>query len=1326
MLRYPAPQVSASAAHEAGPALPEPALFDPLTVDLPAADGRFVVVEASAGTGKTYNLTAVVLRLVLEHGVALKHMLVSTYTKAAAAELGTRIRTRLQDTLAYLQHGSPPPDDFTQGLLQALQKQHSAQTLLERLQLALTQFDEATITTLHGFCQRALAESPLAAQQPFATELITDDADLRLQVAQDFWRTTLGGAHVSPALLRGVRDAGDTPEHLARLLSDLSRYPGGQALWPADLNAHTAADAPPNPHALQRTVDAARHIWHSQGADAIDLVLRLPAQTLRKAVTEAVIRTAQHWWQAALAQADVLATPPIKAKPELLTQSGLDAAALSNKTAPQHAVFAALQALWDARQAHAQASARLRLRWLQAFVQAGPGQLLALKDQQRQVSFDDLLPRLDAALRGPGGATLKDRLRQRYRVALIDEFQDTDALQYRVVQRLFSADPGASSGAIPGAQDPAIVVLVGDPKQAIYRFRGADLHTYFQARNAQGQYQQLVANQRSSNAMLAGANALLRHRGGGLIDPQLRLQAATPGAKRPPALVDPRGSHSAAPALHLWGLPVQDNGHPLSGPAALRLACNAVAQDIARALQRPADELPYLQDDTASRKLHGGDVAVLVRSHTHAAQMRDALAALGVPSVLRSQQHLLASTEAVDLLRVLHAWLQPQRDGLVRAALATPFMGWTAQQIHAASWDEAAPAASDAPSAPEPVADIAQRWAQWAADWHGQGPAQALRRWMNHEAVAQRLLALPDGERRLTNLLHLIETLQTQARSHPQPHALLRWLEREHQATRQRDAGRPSDDLQLRLESDAQRVQILTVHASKGLEYPLVYVLSQWTAPSGGRGGATPLLKTLREADGVLHWVIGQKKHPNDAAKQDRIGDQEREARVQEDLRLSYVAITRAVHRCTVVVGPYGATHAKSGVALNWLVCPEFASKDLAAGTVTDAWRAFAPQHPDAIAWRELDVSLQSTPYTVDTPQAATDLIANPLQAKPLGAIQRQPWNWASFTSLMRQAERARAVESPDAARKSGALAEGPAEAPVADHDWPAATASAHADGDIAWPSPTSAVQADASDILHFSRGPEAGVALHRVLELVRWQAPDTWAASIAQALTENPALLADPLQATRLQHLLADLACAPLAGLGAKAPDAPLVMQNIAHADIRTEWPFALGRCQVPLPQLRRVLQGFGYADMALSHHTLDSYWQGSIDALVRQRGPGGRYWVIDWKSNYLGHTAADYEPPALQDAMHNHGYTLQALLYALAVHRHLRLRLGGYSVEQHLGGVLMVFVRGVRAAGHPWAMPADSAAAERRGVVHIQPSAACLQALDDLFTPQRTGVAA
>ncbi len=1169
--------------------------FDPLQCPLTGVQ----LVEASAGTGKTWNICALVLRLLVEQRLPIDRILVVTFTNAAAAELRERIRSRIVELRDHLRD-----DAAADVLIVAIAARGRAgpapETLGAHLDHALQSFDEAAVPTIHAFSQRALAGAPFTARIAPVLELLEDDGELRRGVVHDFWRRHVVAG--SAALAAHLVAARDSPQRLDELLRRQLGQPLARQLWPADID-----DAVPDPGAeIGAAHDAASARWVEARDAVIDLLHHaLPA--LKGSIYKAKsVDAAVAAWDTLLASATPALAGADPDKAELLTATRLADGTKKNRVTPAHPFFAAAERLLAARAVQRNGLERQRLRLIRDLLREAPEALREARRERRVAAYDDLLWNLWTRLVAGPLPGLAPTLRARYPAMLIDEFQDTDALQFDIFMALHRG----------GGDGP--LFLVGDPKQAIYRFRHADLHAYLAARAQADATHTLTDNQRSDPGLIDALNGLFGANPGAFVLPGLHHRAVAFGAKPRPAWLDASGGAGAP--LTLWQLPRGDDGLPLHKAEAQQRAVAAAAAEIARLLSAAQRR----EVTIGGRPLAGGDIAVLVRTHQQGRAVRQALQALGVASVEHSQTSVWASAETEELERCLAAILAPSDAGLLRAALATSLMGFDATALLAFDADAAE---ADA---------LLGRLVDYRNLWRDRGIGMMLRRWMVGEQVTARLLAEPAGERRLTNLLHLADLLHRQASDGASPELLLRHL----QAARRDALGGSGggDDAQLRLESDRHLVQIVTLHRSKGLEYGVVFCPLLWVGASLHRRSLPGVV--AHDPEGTLVVDFG-----DDAATATRRADRARED-AAEAVRLLYVALTRAVHRCVLVVGSYTASRSdKVGgrAALNWLAG--------GAGTRFDDWMA-APRGADAVAqdWAELAarharvIDLLRLPTAPGVGVAAPMLVPAQIVARRVLRPAPRGWRIGSFSALQHGAA---------------------ADAPSADHDLRVVDAA-----DAARPAVL-----EADDILRFPGGPVAGTCLHAVLERVDFGDAAAWPAVVDAVLAEQAAALGidaaeRPAHSRQVLRMLRDLLHTPLP----VGTTRPLRLALLPGTRRIAELEFHFPVHGLDPAALQRVLASPGPPALRLAFAPLDGYLTGRIDLVCEH---DGRVFVLDWKFNRLGDSAREYGAAPLAAAIAEHGYRLQALLYGVAVRRWLRAC--GRS-DGDYGGALILFARGVR----------------------------------------------
>jgi exodeoxyribonuclease V beta subunit len=1186
------------------------------------------LIEASAGTGKTWTICGLYLRLLLEREFTVQQILVVTFTNAATAELRERIRTRLLDLLRFLNGASwGEADPFIRKLSDILQRAGKPkQDITARLELALHSFDEAAIFTIHGFCQRALADNPFAAGLGWRTTLMENDQALLMEAVHDFWRRHVAHESVTPEFARYLTAKYDSPAKYAALLKRHLAKPLARHLWPAALR-----DPPLPASLLRQAYQAARTHWLTHKAQISSLVNAslgsLHATTYKP---EALLDAATHWDELCRDD-DPLAAIGLKA--QLFRASALAAKTKNNCAPPSHAFFAHAEAYLSLRERLEQSLFLARCRLLERLFAEGSLQMQALKRSRQVVAFNDMLANLHDRLQHPDYPGLATAIRTDFPAALIDEFQDTDPLQLAIFRKIYT--------------DDSVVFLVGDPKQAIYSFRHADLHSYLRATRWAARQWSLTDNQRSSRPLLAALNRLFGGNRAAFVLPDVQYRPVEYGAKSRTPFVD--RSETRAP-LQVWRLP--DRGGELPKARAKQAAVDATAAEIARLLAAGLEGEITLD----GRALRPRDIAVLVRSRSLGREVKRALARLRVGAVELSRDSIFGSAEAKDWEIVLTAIASPAREALFRAALATEIFGCDATEIERIGGNEAL------------LAGWVARFVAYRDLWVNRGFGVMVRQLFTDQAVAKRLLATADGERRLTNCLHIAEELQQAAESNPSPEALLRTFKAAPEEN-------PVDSAQLRLESDQNLVQIVTIHTCKGLEYPIVFC--PFLCDGGTKFGG-PSVEGYEYHDASLLPVIDFNKYDDDDPALAAIKHQIKVERAAETVRLIYVALTRAVHRCYLVIGPYQTRSPKDECArsmLNWLVAgggrsvADWFDSKLNTQAIDAAWVAVAAASGGALAIDPLPM-LPGVPV----PQATGDAATLSTPAAP-GSIAAG-WLLSSYSGLSYGAR---------------------SESAAGDHD--ARTVLTRG-----WAAPPADIPLD--DILRFPRGPDAGECIHAVFETIDFTDRSRWEGAIAAALSRHSQARAQdpesppPASLNRmLLHLVEDVTATTLTP-GLQLASVPM------HRRL-TELEFNLPVPHLSAAALNATLKRLGYEVPLLTFGALEGYLKGFIDLVFEHQG---RYFILDWKSNHLGNTATDYAGAALERAMADHGYHLQYLLYSLALDRYLQLRVPHYRYDTHFGGVLYLFVRAVRPS---WPRVGDSAP----GVYFHRPAPATMKALNHLL---------
>jgi exodeoxyribonuclease V beta subunit len=1216
--------------------------LDILGVPLPGV----TLIEASAGTGKTYTLAALYVRLLLEQELSVDQILVVTYTRAATAELRMRIRSRIGQTLDALSNGVTGDDALLQAMCERARESGQAKHLCGLLSQALAEIDRAAIYTIHGFCQRVLQRHPFESGAAFDAELSEDQSLLLEEVVSDFWAARLEQADAA-----FVSTAARHKLNIASLLRFVHR-----ALPNPDLTllpAAVARDRQALTHAYAQQRERAAQLWAADRKLLTQLLLN--SGLTRQSFAE------KHVLDSYAPTLDKLARLSAGELPEWLvrlTPAGLKKACTKNGRVPEHAFFAACDDLLDAAAQLKEAESAVLHAFMRELLEYARAELQRRAEARGVMTFDDLLMRVHKALRGPRGPRLTEVLRNTYKAALIDEFQDTDPLQLEVFRNIYA--PAAPSGSGSGLR-PALF-LIGDPKQAIYAFRGADIFAYLSA--AQQDIDRvctLEVSYRSDPKLLAAVARLFTAAARPFVfdDIDFRPVQARPGAQ----------AALAGPALEfLWFAREPAANKPIAKGDAEAQLPERIAAEIASLLNA--------QTAVNGKPVQPGQIAVLCRTNAQAGAVQSALRALNIPAVLDGDASVFDSAMAEELGRWLWAMAEPGDSARIRAALASAGVGLSADDLLELERDEAK------------WDDWVTRFHQYQQIWQTRGFLSALHALCDDQGVAQRLLRLPDGERRYTDLWHLAELLHGQEQqTHLGPHGLLHFYRRVREGSAQRE-GMALEDVQVRLESDAHAVTLTTIHKSKGLEYPIVYCPYLWVSSGLSMNDKASILFHDREDADRSKLVL-----PGAKAELERAEPPATLEALAEGARLLYVALTRAKHRLYVVWGGLkGFEESALGFVLhqgsnaNDADAARLRVKELAKATDQELCAALAPllaAEPDALALRPLLHARDAQPYERAAPRSE-ELAARKAKfpAGPparvgsfSGLIEREDWRSAGPSLEPEPIDRDAQARESDVLGSE--LSDSAPRVPMA--ELPAGASFGHLIHGIYERADFAVESAQALRPLVALCTTEFGgdVVWEDTLSTALFDSLHT---PLSAAGGELPSLAVVP-KAKRLNELEFVFPVADGAEQGALSPQ-NLGQLLAAHARDDEERAYAsqLGRLRF-LP-LRGFLRGF--LDLALEH--------------------GGRFYILDYKSNRLGETVAEYQRPRMVAEMRRHHYVLQYLLYTVALHRYLGLRMSGYDYDQHFGGVYYLFVRGM-STQHP---PGS-------GVLFERPPRALIEALSE-----------
>ncbi len=1163
--------------------------FDLLNTPLEGAN----LIEASAGTGKSFSIAGLFLRLVVEKRLAVNEILVVTFTQAATEELKDRIRKRLRDALeAYRRGCSEEP--FLDALVR---RGNSAGVAVDLLREALRNFDQAAVMTIHGFCRRMLQEHTFESGNPYDAELLSHQDLIKQEVVEDFWRKHLYGA--PPLFVRYALQAGFIPDALLKLLGNWHSHPHLKIL-----PATTALDAAPEEAAFLESWNAVRVSWPSARNEVASILTSSDALKRNIYGSDKI----PLWIEAMSALiSSPFPSPHLFGGFEKFTRTELGRALKKGHRVPEHPFFDMCECLLERREALLNRyEEKLLVLRKELFGYVG-AEFRERKSRKNVQHFDDLLLNLLGALEGRRGEDLSRLIRSRFRAALVDEFQDTDPLQYAIFKNIFTGEEGS-------------LFLIGDPKQAIYGFRGADIFAYMEAaRNVKTRFT-LRENWRSERGLIEAVNALFTGRPRPFVFEGIPYHPSRPAPGKGEQMLAIDGKHE--PPFRLWILEgeARGAGKAMTKAEARKVISRAVSWEISRLLCM----------GRAGRVRIGGeplkeqDIAVLVRRNEEALQVQQDLSALRIPSVLYSTGNLFGTHEAVEMERVLGAVAVPEDARAVRAALVTDILGLTAEALEKVMQEE----------------DIWEEWIvrlrNYQGVWEDRGFMRMFRQLLSQERVISRLMVFSDGERRNTNLLHLGEILhQVSLERRLDGPGLLKWL-----AEQVAGGGTVQEEHPIRLESDERAVKLVTIHKSKGLEYPVVFCPFAWDG-SGLRRSTDPFVFHEGESPDGLTLDLGSAKREENRKRAEK-------EMLSENLRLLYVGLTRAKARCTLVWGRFNEAETSAPA---YLLYPPVSDEE---GDVLQATREKVARLGTGFAstLKEMAESSGGVMAVEDLPlgRGVEDIPIPPeeevLTCKQFSGRIDRDGRVNSFSSLLSQRRHA---------EERG------------DHD------------DAEPPDALKTVEEEPQGIFSFPAGARAGTFLHDIFEHLDF---------VGETLEAVKTLVRDKLALHGFDLNWLDTLCAMIE----KVVSAPLEIQtpvfclkDVGKGERLNELEFTFPLKRISPKSLAGVFRDHGQAEVPsefperlerLEFSPVKGFMRGFMDLVFRFRG---RFYLVDWKSNYLGPRVEDYDLNGLTRAMQQGHYILQYHIYTLALHRYLKLRLPHYRYEEHFGGLYYIFLRGV-----------------------------------------------
>ena len=1160
--------------------------LNPLTMPLIGQS----LIEASAGTGKTYTITGLYLRYLLGMQIegelntplSVEQILVVTFTDAATQEIKDRVRSRIiaaRDALL----GQDPKDELIEGVIAAVDDKHRAFDLLDA---AAKSMDEAAIFTIHGFCQRMLKQHAFESGVAFNLEFILDERDILLETIKDFWRAFV--YPLNKERTDAILDVFAAPESLFAQVASILNKTNAHITPQINLDdVWQARDEYINRvPAFKRAVINQEFIAAIKGSGLSGS--KTPARKGSLAALEAFCASEDLFFEFGTSKYSF----------EVWSSENLSDAANYKKnqplfTHPLLSQFDELAALNNTiNQGLKIAIVQYASRWVKAAI-------VKRKQEQSVITPDDLLTNLHSALNGEQGDALAQKIAQLFPVAMIDEFQDTDPIQYGIFSKIYG-------------QENTTLAMIGDPKQAIYGFRGADIFTYIGAKEAVQTEQQftLGTNFRSSTDIVNSVNSLFgKHANSFIYNDAIPFNAVAAKGKKADETFIVDGKPATAFEFNVFVDEAADekNKPTNKGVGQAHLATH-FANKIVTLLEKAKQGTACI----GNKPVSAADICILVRDRVEAQIMKKALSDAKISSVYLSRESVFSQELSHHLLNFLTALHGQYDESLLRGVLAGPLFCLSYNDIFALADDE------------NKWQDHLNFFAQLGHIWNKQGAMAMLERLMSHNQLSAKWQGLGyNVERWLTDFRHLGEILQQKQIELEGTLRLLRWFA---QKVSQQDG----ETVQVRLESDANLVKIVTMHASKGLEYPLVFM---------------PFASGYRETKEALYHDKGKLVY--DLSKNEDALQKAEQERLAEDLRLLYVALTRAVHFCSLGVYNIGqGQSSRLAIQSSALGHVLFSGLELSSSQV---WRTHLSEFcvtNKAMSYQQFTSQTLLEQGTLRFAQSENSPQA--LSINSVTATIERDWRTTSFSALSFKKH--------------------------TDHIEPGRSDEDHEKDEFA------AQEDELPSPYSFPKGAKPGSCLHEIFEQIDFTSPLEHPTNKEQNLDEvvKRALekyhISESWQDVTEQWILDSLQCP----LNANSRN-DLSLSKLAPSDCLVEMEFNLPLSSLSAPKLNEILiKHFGFTQSKLEFANVKGLLKGFIDLIFCYQG---KYYILDYKSNYLGNTPADYKSDLLEQAMSSHQYHLQYLIYTVALHRLLKQRISDYSIETHLGGVYYTFLRGMPA---------------------------------------------
>jgi len=1180
------------------------------------------LIEASAGTGKTYALAGLFLRCILEKKIDARRILVITFTNAATAELKSRIRQMIIDArLAFL--SGETPQEFFHQLLAEHSDPQSRKTMVQRCNEALANYDETAIYTIHGFCQRVLSDNAFAGGILFDMDIIADQTSLEKEFVEDFWRRHF--YETDPMMAHYAVKMGITIETFMDLLqvamnrSDIKIIPENIPFSRTALGRELE-----NFHEQLRVF---KKRWKVE-KDTIAALLRNEALSgvIYGKKAEGILTEIEQFFHV-----DEMSFP-IPSCIRKLSAEELKRKTKKNHETPSHEIFDLCRLLCDQSDRITSMLNHYFMELKKKFLESAKVDFPKLKKQKNILYFDDLLHRVYEAVSNPGGERFAELLRDQYSVVLVDEFQDRDPVQYAILRSVFLKEH---------QDEDHTIFFIGDPKQSIYGFRGADIFAYLRAQKNIHRRYTMKYNWRSEQSLINAINVLFGTPTKPFVyDDIVYTPVEKPTGQKTDAIMI-EGKNDAG--MHWWFIPAQEDGKPMGVMVARERIIPLVIQEISELLKAGFEKKAFIGDQPIS----ADDIAILVRKNSEAHAFKNALTDAGIPSVVYSTESIYLSDQAEDIRRFMLGIISSENEGYLLSALNTPLFAYSGEDIVLLKQNDKH--FQYVKTCFEHLKDV----------WEKKGFLTMFCGLLEQEDVRARISSHREAEKLLTNYMHLAHLLfSIQKNHHLQPLELLQRLE-----SMMVQPDNQLEEQQQKLETDRHCVRVVTIHRSKGLEYPIVFCPFAWEGWQKLDDQAPVFYH-----DDQNFWE--QQVDLGSEGLTENISKAEKEL-LAEDCRLLYVSLTRAKNRCYFVTGNIGDSRTRT---VNYLFHRKFFENEEKIPENLELIRDIE----DLVSRAPLDFKIKILGEFRETPHFASEKPKISISCREFKGNIKNSWKIASYTYLTKS---------------------GHSESEWDEDDTKDLFDKGEENGELG------------KSILTFPAGATSGLLLHEILEKVHFSGVDTpdTCNTILEVLNKYnySEIWKDPIQEMlgALVHTDLFLPGRQSFRLAQISPDACLKEMAfyfpLKKIDIRKVISILDNRSD-------RFDHGKAYEEKRrISPSVIEGFFKGFIDLVFEHKG---RYYLADWKSNKLGMRPEDYDQDKMEREIYKSFYDLQYMIYTMALNQYLKQRIPNYCYEKYFGGVFYFFLRGIGLNSEP----------SSRGVFFDRPPQISIDLLSDMLLDQ------